>query len=177
MEMKKIRNIIILTCLFEFISLLGYGQAATKCNQDLFTDTLLDKLTGQWMATGNVGGDDILYKFSIEWVLNHQFLEMTFSDTAANHEYTAKVLIGFNCKNDKYVVHWIDNFGGAFSETLGYGEKKVQSLEISFDYPQGKLINTFSYDRENDQWTSHSVTKAENETWATFGQIMLKREN
>lgn len=80
-------------------------------------------------------------------------------------------------QKDQYVVHWLDNFGGAFSETLGYGEKKVQSIEISFDYPQGKLINTFAYDNKIDQWTSHSVIKAENETWVTFGNIVLKHEN
>ncbi len=175
--MKKIRNIIRLTFIFLFISHLIYGQEATKCNQDIFTDTLLDKLTGQWLAIGNVGGDKVVYKFSNEWVLNHQFLEMTFSDTAPKHEYTAKVLIGYDCKKDQYVVHWLDNFGGAFSETLGYGEKKDQSIEISFDYPQGKLINTFAYDNKIDQWTSHSVIKAENETWVTFGNIVLKREN
>jgi hypothetical protein len=153
-----------------------YGQATLKCNQDIFKDTLLEKLTGHWIATGNVGSDKVVYNFSVHWVLNHQFLEITFADTAAKPEYTANVFIGYDCPKEKYVIHWIDNFGGVFSETLGYGSKKDQSIEMLFDYPIGQLINTFSYDTKNDQWTSHSVTKDEKGAWVTFGHIVLKRE-
>ncbi len=175
--MKKKANTITLTFILLFTSHLSYGQETIKCNQDIFNDTLLDKLTGHWIATGNVGSDSVVYNFSVQWVLNHQFLEMTFADTATKPEYTAKVFIGYDCQKDKYVIHWIDNFGGAFSETLGYGTKKDQSIKMIFDYPVGQLINTFSYDKKSDQWTSHSVTKDEKENWVTFGHIVLKRDN
>ena len=175
--MKKIANLITLTCILVFTSHLSFGQETIKCNQDIFNDTLLDKLTGHWIATGNVGSDKVVYNFSVQWVLNHQFLEITFADTATKPEYTAKVFIGYDCQKDKYIIHWIDNFGGAFSETLGYGTKKDKSIEMLFDYPVGQLTNTFSYDKKDDQWTSHSVTKDEKENWVTFGHIILKRDN
>lgn len=146
--MKKLITAIVLGCILMFTYQPCFGQKATKCNQDIFIDTLLDKLTGCWIATGNVSMDKVVYNFSVQWVLNHQFLEMTFADTANKPEYTAKVLIGYDCKLEKYVVHWLDNFGGAFSETLGYGTKKNQSIEISFEYPMGQLLNTFSYDKK-----------------------------
>lgn len=152
-------------------------KEATKCNQDFFNDNLLDKLTGHWMATGKVGEDKVDYSFSVQWVLNHQFLEMTFADTATKPLYTAKVFIGYDCQKEKYVIHWMDNFGGAFSETLGYGVKKDQSIEMSFEYPAGHLLNTFSFDEKNNQWTSHSVTKDETGNWVTFGHILLHRAN
>lgn len=174
--MKRIINLILLACFLFFIHTPVYGQKMTNCNQDIFNDTLLDKLTGHWIAKGNVGADKVVYRFSVQWVLNHQFLEMTFADTAARPEYTAKVFIGYDCQKSKSVIHWIDNFGGAFSETLGYGTKNGSSIEMSFEYPIGQLLNTFSYDKKNNQWTSHSVVKDEKGNWVTFGHIVLKSD-
>lgn len=176
-KMKKIVDLIILTCILMVISHRSFGQETIKCNQEIFIDTLLDKLTGHWIVTGNVGSDKVVYNFSVQWVLNHQFLEITFSDTATKPEYTAKVFIGYNCQKNKYIIHWIDNFGGAFSETLGFGTKKDKSIEMLFDYPPGQLINTFSYEKKNDQWTSHSITKDKRGNWITFGHIVLKRDD
>jgi hypothetical protein len=154
---------------------LIYGQDTTKCDSEYFTDSLLQKLTGNWIATGTVGGDEVVYKFSVQWVLNHQFLELVISDTAAKPEYTAKVFIGYDCTNDRYVVHWIDNFGGQFSETLGYGKRNDQLIEILFEYPDGHMVNSFSYNQENDSWISYTTSKGKNGKWTTFGDIHLKR--
>lgn len=171
-----IRKITLLIYLLVFTCPLGYGQETTKCNQDIFTDTLLNNLTGNWIASGSVGSEKVVYSFRVQWVLNHQFLEMAFADTASKPEYTAKVFIGYDCQKDKYVIHWIDNFGGAFSETLGYGTMQNQSIEMLFEYPTGLLLNTFSFDKKNNQWTSHSVTKDEKGNWETFGYIVLKKK-
>jgi len=173
--MKHLIKLRTLIFVLAFIANITYGQDTAKCNQNYFIDPLLQKLTGHWSATGNVGGDKVTYNFSNQWVLNHQFIELTFADKATKPAYTAKVFIGYDCTKDKYVVHWIDNFGGRFSETLGYGKKKDQSIEILFEYPEGQLINTFTYDSKNDSWTSHSITKDEKGNWVTFGDIYLKR--
>lgn len=173
--MKHPINAITLVYILVFVTHLSFGQETAKCDQSIFKDTLLDKLTGQWVASGTVGSDKVVYNFFVQWVLNHQFLEMDFADTAATPEYTAKVFVGYDCKKDKYIVHWIDNFGGAFSETLGYGTRNIQSIEMLFEYAAGQLINTFSYDENGDQWTSHTVTKDEEGNWVTFGRIILKR--
>lgn len=157
-------------------SMLLHAQDSIKCNQAIFNDSTLDKLAGSWTATGNIGGDSVTYTFSNQWVLNHQFLEMTFADTATIHAYTAKVLIGYNCKKDKYIIHWMDNFGGAFSETLGYGTKKDNSIEMLFDYPEGKLMNTFTFDNKSNTWTSHSVIVGDKGVLTVFGHITLKRK-
>ncbi len=151
-----------------------YSQDSIKCNQAVFNDTLLDKLNGNWMAVGTVASDKVVYSFSNKWVLNHQFLELSFADTAAKPEYSAHVYIGFDCEKHQYIVHWIDNFGGPFSETLGYGTQKGQSIELLFKYPMGTLINTFSYDQQNKQWTSHAVTRDESSNWIAFGHLVLK---
>ena len=95
--MKRFINIAILTFVLAFANSIVYGQDTIKCKSNYFNDTLLDKLVGNWTATGNVGGDKVFYNFSVQWVLNHQFLEMTFADTLPQPKYTAKVFIGFDC--------------------------------------------------------------------------------
>ncbi|MBX3163536.1 MAG: hypothetical protein KF900_03580 [Bacteroidetes bacterium] len=57
--MKQFINITILTFVLAFINSIAYGQDTTKCKSNYFNDTLLDKLTGNWTATGNVGGDKV----------------------------------------------------------------------------------------------------------------------
>lgn len=169
----KTTNIILAICLTVFTS-TGFAQQKANCNQDLFTDTLLTQLEGQWTATGSIGTEKVFYQFSNRWVLNHQFFEMTFADTATVPKYTARVFMGFDCKNARYVIHWMDNFGGAFSETLGYGEKNADSIEMHFNYSEGLLVNTFTYDLKKQEWTSNSVIKSEGK-WVTFGNIRLKK--
>lgn len=175
--MKRFIYITILALILANTNGIVYGQDTIKCNSDYFNDSLLEKLVGNWTATGSIGGDKVFYNFSIQWVLNHQFLEMTITDTLPKPEYTAKVFIGYDCPKAKYVVHWIDKFGGKMSETLGYGQQKKQSIEILFEYPRGHFINTFSYDKKNDSWTSHSVSKDNKGDWVPFGQIYLERVN
>lgn len=40
-------------------------------------------------------------------------------DVSSPPNYEAMVFIGYDNTSERYVVHWIDVFGGRFSETLG----------------------------------------------------------
>lgn len=151
------------------------AQDSLKCNQEFFADALLDQLTGSWRAGGEVMGEKVGYAFNVLWVLNHQFLEMNLTDTSAQPAYIAKVMIGYDCDKKQYVVHWLDNFGEPFSETLGFGVQKGNAIEMVFDYPEGKLVNTFSYDPKNRQWTSHAVSLNKQGKWEVFSHIELIR--
>ena len=149
------------------------AQDSLKCNQDYLNDSLLEKMIGQWSGSGEVMGDKVGYSFKVEWVLNHQFLEMNFRDTSANPAYVAKVSIGYDCDKKKYIIHWLDNFGAPFSETLGYGIRKGDAIEMSFDYPDGRMINTFSFDSNNQTWTSHAVSLNKDGKWVPFANILM----
>lgn len=174
--MKKNICTVIAALTILFWSCYAQGQDTIQCKQEYFSDSLLDKLTGNWIAVGTVMDEPVVYQFSVQWILNHQFLELTFSDSMPIPEYTARVLIGYNCEKERYVVHWLDNFGGAFSETLGYGSREDQSIVFSFDYPNGELQNTFSFDSKSGQWTSHSVMRGARSEIVTFGRIVLSRK-
>ena len=171
-DIRRIRIVVFSTLIFVLKIHMAFGQNTIPCDQTYFNDSLLQKLTGVWTASGEVHGEKVYYQFKNEWILNHQFLDMSFQDKADNPVYTAKVLFGYDCIKNKYVVHWNDNFGGRFSETVGYGDKKDQSIEMLFDYPEGQLKNTFTYNKKEDSWNSHTVIKV-NEQWIPFGDIYL----
>ena len=100
----------------------------------------MDKIAGTWSAGGKITGDSVMYHFNASWELNHQFMVLSFADTAANPQYIAKVYIGYDCISERYVCHWLDNFGGRFSETLGYGTLTGNTVEFRFEYPDGPFI-------------------------------------
>lgn len=152
----------------------SFSQERKPCNQNYFNDTLLNHLSGQWLATGKIGNEAVVYEASVSWILNHQFLELNLTDTASSPVYVAKVIIGYDCDNYLYVAHWIDNFGGRFSETLGYGTRQNQSIVFKFDYPEGTLQNTFTWNVEDKTWTSQSVVQNEMKDWNEFGTITFR---
>ncbi|MFH1120383.1 MAG: hypothetical protein V1775_11210 [Bacteroidota bacterium] len=75
------------------------------------------------------------YHFNGNWELNHQFMVLTFADTAAQPLYTARVFIGYYCVIERYVCHWLDNSGGRFSETPGYGTLTETPLNSALNTP------------------------------------------
>jgi len=155
---------------------ISFGQDTLKCDPNRFEDELLNKLAGQWDLTGKIGNRPVENNFSAQWILNHQFIELNFVDVASPPSYIAKVSIGYDCISERYVVHWLDNFGGRFSETLGYGIKKGQTIEFRFEYPDAPFINKFTYDNKNDSWHLHMTTKNDKGEWIVFGDEYLKRK-
>jgi hypothetical protein len=49
--------------------------------------------------------------------LDHQFLRLEMKDVATPPAYEATVYIGYDKTGERYVAHWLDVFGGRFSET------------------------------------------------------------
>src|SRR5437870_8122701 len=90
----------------------------------IFQDRLLEGLVGRWKVTGKIAGQQIEQYCEADWVLNHQFLRVRFIDSAARNreirgvpiqsEYEAIVFVGYDNMSERYVVHWIDTFGGRF---------------------------------------------------------------
>ncbi len=48
-------------------------------------------------------------------------------------QYEALVFLGYDNASERYVAHWIDVFGGRFSETLGYGTRSGDSIKFIFE--------------------------------------------
>lgn len=152
------------------------AQSTLNCNEKIFRDEFLDKLIGQWDLNGTIGTRKVANHFSAAWVLNHQFIELSFIDLAKPQTYFAKVLIGFDCKRSLYIAHWMDSFGAASSETLGYGKKTGDKIVLEFNYPDGLMQNTFSYDSKNNSWQFHMMGKNQKGDWELFGDEYLSKK-
>ena len=97
----------------------------------VFHDYLLDKLVGKWRISGNVVGRELQQLGEVKWVLNHQFLQLHFLDVSPadpkdpTPKYEALVYIGYDNMSERYVIFWLDIFGGRFAETMGLRHKAI----------------------------------------------------
>jgi Protein of unknown function (DUF1579) len=164
-----------------FVTALSFLSAACANTQPLdgrehaFHDDLLDNLAGRWKLTRSIRGRTVENVAEASWVLNHQFLRVHMKDAADPPEYEARVFIGYDNANDRYVAHWLDVFGGRFSETLGYGKRSGNSIEFVFEYPDGPFHNTFTWDPTSRTWTFLMRQKGASGEWTTFAEDHLRR--
>jgi hypothetical protein len=142
-----------------------------------FHDALLDNLQGHWKVTGTVAGHPGDVELDAAWVLNHQFLQIheKAAGATSGHQYEAQVYIGYDNASDRYVAHWIDIFGGRFSETLGYGQRSGNTIKFNFEYPDGPFHNTFTWNPESTTWRFLLEQKDDAGKWSIFADQMATR--
>lgn len=123
-------------------SLFGYGPA------EPLSDPLLDQLQGRWKLTGEMLGKPLNQVVEVKWVLDHQFLQFSFSSPPdAKVPYQGEMWIGRDAQG--YVAHLLDQFGAEPSRTLGFGIPGEQ-LQLLFSYPTADFRQT--YERRGDSW-------------------------
>ena len=140
-----------------------------------FDDEVLNNLAGDWTLSRKMHGQDSLSTVHAEWVLNHQFLFIHMKERSNPSQYEARVYIGYDTVNNKYIVHWIDMFGGRVSETLGYGNREGNSIKLEFNYPDGLFHNTLTWHPETKSWTTLLEQKDEKGKWSIFAEEVLRR--
>ena len=138
-------------------------------------DSLLDKLTGSWIMAGTVRGQPATSDFRAEWVLNHQFLKIDMRDVNDPPAYQATVYIGYDNASERYVAHWLDVFGGRFSETLGFGQRNGSVIRFVFEYPDGPFHTTFSLDPPTGRWGVLMQDRGADGSWRVFAEYALHR--
>jgi len=136
-------------------------------------DTLFERLIGTWRMSGSVGSRQVSYAARGDWVLNHQFLRLVMRDSAQVPTYEAHVYIGRDNLSERYVAHWLDVFGGRWSETLGYGTRTGDSVEFVFEYPDGPFRTRFSLD-PGAGWTVLMRQRSAGGDWRVFGRFLLR---
>ena len=83
--------------------------------------------------------------------------------------------IGYDETSERYVVHLLDFFGARFSETLGYGTRKDNSVTLVFEYPDGPFHTTWRWLPESSSWQWHLEQKDKGGKWTTFADFTLTR--
>jgi hypothetical protein len=141
----------------------------------IFRDELLDNLVGDWKLTRKMRGQSVENSVKAEWTLNHQFLLVHMKDLSTPSNYEAMVFIGYDNSSERYVAHWIDVFGGRFSETLGYGARTGNAIKFVFEYPDGPFHNTFTWHPESKSWIFLMEQKDQTGNWKVFAEDSLRR--
>lgn len=139
-----------------------------------FEDALLDQLIGELKLSRKIGNRLEENHVKAEWILNHQFLQIHMKDVKSQPRYEALVLIGYDHAQGRYVVYWLDTFGGKFSEK-GTGTREGNSIQFVFQYPDGLLHNTFTWNAESQTWRSLIEQHDEQGQWSVFAEDNLQR--
>ncbi|MDQ3748975.1 MAG: DUF1579 domain-containing protein [Acidobacteriota bacterium] len=141
----------------------------------IFRDELLENLTGDWKLTHKIRGQSVENTAQADWALNHQFLRLHMKDVRTPANYEAMIFIGYDNTSERYVAHWIDVFGGRFSETLGYGTRSGNAIKFVFENPDGPFHNTLTWNPETKMWTFLMQSKDKTGKWQVFAEDSLRR--
>ena len=155
-------------------------QAAAQ--QQGFQDALLDRMAGNWVLEGTIGGDESVHDVLAEWVLDHQYLR--FHEVAREKEpdgtplYEAIVFIGWDQPSNQYACLWLDSTGGGglSAQALGHAKRSGDNLPFVFDTGEGGVIHTtFAYSRDTDTWQWHIDIEKDGER-KPFARVTLARQ-
>lgn len=154
---------------------IAHAQGALDATNVTFKDELLENLVGDWKLSRRIRERTVENSVKVEWILNHQFLRIHMKDVETPSRYEAMVFVGYDTVSERYVVHWIDVFGGRFSETLGYGKRDGNSIMFVFEYPEGPFHNTFTWNPADKTWTFMTEQKNQQARWTRFAIDKLRR--
>ena len=152
------------------IALLVFPLSSQGERGKPLNDPLLDKLVGDWNVERKLGSGRVAKNtVHVEWVLQHQFLELHYRDVATPAMYEALVLIGYDELAKDYVCHWMDNFGadGSAMGIAPRGAEGSNAIEFKFTPKTGDLTNRFAFDPKTGVWTS-TIRQVENGEWKLF---------
>lgn len=146
--MGQCLRVISMLCLFPTV----YVSAQTQAPQAEAMDALLEHLVGQWRMTGAVRGQPVTYTLNATRVLQGRFVELHMVDVNEPPAYEARVFIGVDSANSRYIAHWLDRFGAAYSIPHAIGTARGDTLLLTFPYASGPFHDAFVYDRRADAW-------------------------
>lgn len=142
-------------------------------------DRLLDKMVGHWTLAGTIAGRPAHHTVDAQWILDHQFLQLhelgAVDPKTGKREYEALPTIGYDDTSERYVAHWLDVFGGRFSETLGYGTRKGDEILFVFEYPDGPFHTSFRWDGAKNQWRWQMKQKGQDGKWTPFADLVMSK--
>jgi hypothetical protein len=175
--MKVLLPVLLLIALpFAVIPARTAAQAPAEWHDDL-----VDHLAGAWKLEGKITSQYAHHDVQAEWMFNHQFLRI-HEKTAANapaseRPYEATWFLGYDSTSERYVMHLLDQFGGRFSETLGYGVRDGNAIKFVFEYPDGPFHTTFRWSPEKDTWQWLMEQKNKDGKWTDFADLKLTRQS
>ncbi len=162
--------------LLVLIAATMFAALTLAAQQAPISSPLLDHLAGKWKLQGTVGKQPVTHDFDAEWVLQHHY--MRFSEVSKEKnakgepQYEATVFIGWNEKTRQYACMWMDVYGGATAESIGYAapEDNVLAFVFADEHGETSFTNTFIYDPKTNSWEDRldNVVKGAAKPFARF---------
>lgn len=168
--------------LFKAILLLIVISPVTAISQQTTPpDSLLNKLTGNWILKGTIAEQETVHDISVKRVLNGEYVQLTEvsreKDQKGNPAYEAIVYFCWQESKGQYYCLWLDNTSneGLSNGVVGVAKQNGDKIEWVFKYGDGaKFYNTFLYDRNTDTWL-WNMDGEEKGGLAPFARVKLTR--
>lgn len=156
-----------------FLPSTAQGQLAQQ-------GTLLDQLSGDWVMTGIIAGNEVTHDIDADWVLAGHYLR--FYDFSREREesgaraYEATVYIGWDQEKESFVCLWLDVTGGEglASGILGYAKPDGDSIPFVFGEGESQIHNTFVYHRDTDSW-EWTILNVRGDERSEFAHVTLQK--
>jgi hypothetical protein len=153
----------------------GASAQSTPAQHAAANGDLLDQLVGAWRIVGQVHGRPAAYAAEGRRVLGGRFVELHMTDVTMPPAYEARVFVGEDTTAGKVLVHWLDNFGAAFSVPAAAGTVSGATIRFEFAYSSGPFRDTFVYHRTAGSWTFRLESGDGTGGWRPFAEYEVQR--
>ena len=167
--------------LFAAAALTLLVPASAIPGKPLSPTELLDKLTGEWLLTGMIDGEQVVHDVTAEWVLEGGYLQLhelsREIDESGRPAYEAIVIISWEEVNGEYKCLWLDTTAntGLDNPVIGIATPSGHDIPLVWTGEENRFHNTFSYDDGNDTWRWVLRSERAGE-FALFADVMLARK-
>ena len=148
------------------------GTPAQGMETRAATETLLDRLVGEWRMVGHVRGKPVTYTLAASRVLGGRYVELHMTDVQRPPQYEARVFVGADTAPGRVIVHWLDSFGAAASIPHGTGSVAGDTLRFEFAYRSGAFRDTFVYRAASRSWSMRLEAADGRGGWRPFAEYV-----
>ncbi len=132
--------------------------ASALSTETLKPTELLDRLTGEWVLTGMIDGQQVTHDVEAEWVLEGGYLRLhelsREKEPSGRPAYEAIVILSWEEVNGEFKCLWLDTTANTGLDDPVIGRAKPAGHDIPFVFADevSRFFNTFSYDAGKDTW-------------------------
>jgi hypothetical protein len=159
------------------------GTAFAGPAADFAPESLLDKMTGDWVMRGTIDNQPVTHDVYVDWILNRRYIRIhevaREKDADGQPAYEAWIHVAWDKANKEYVVMWLDNTAvtNFSADGVGHGKPNGDRIPFTWKLADGSGIqNTFAYDRESDAWSWEIDNLDQSGKPSPFGRVTLQRK-
>lgn len=168
--------------LINLLFLLLLLPVSVRAQQSANADSLLDRMTGNWVLSGVIDGKQTTHDISTSWVLGHQYIQIREVSREKNPDgtpaYEATVFISHTQSSKEYTCLWLDNTGngGLSANAFGHATQNDELIEFLFKTSPGSIFHTkFVYEITTGNWRWY-MDDEENGKFTSFARVKLIRK-